>query len=488
MACSRVCACVAAVLGLGCPAADDGGSGNTDVGTDTDVGDTDTDGIDDWSELLEPVPGSRLRPVARVGEDGTRAHVRWQDTMLDTECEFRQAGDGALRCLPIASTSEPWRYADADCTQPVAAPFDLDPDATVTFVREGCFDEVYWDIGDEVTTEIYYNANGPCEVFSNDPGFRRLTPFPVHGFVAATVLPADGESRIVPLVLEADDGARQIYGAWDRMQGQEVAPGVDASGALRWFGRWEPRVSTIYYADPSCIGRVALRECVPNTAQPVTAHESEVGPCGTISGRHRLTGEIGAIYQRNDDGTCEPSGFIGFNRVWRVGDPIEDDTFAQAPTVSSAGPRLRHDFYANPEGDPVLPSARFFDLLFSALQCDWVDNPDVAGDLLCKPLGSALISPDYRDAACTQRTATRSSYDAACADGPPAYAFVIGMIAEIVEAIASPGGYHTDAAGDCVPNEGDTDSDGGWDTDPPEYYLVGDPLDVDIAHAMDVVE
>ena len=488
VACTRVCACFAAVLGLGCPAAESGGSTDGDDATDTEVGDTDTGGVDDWSELLVPVPGSRLRPVVRIADDGTRAHVRWHDTMLGTDCEFRQASDGALRCLPLTATSEPWRYADANCTQPAASPVDLDPDATVVYVREGCFDEVYWEVGAEVTTEIYYDANGPCEVFSNDPGFRRLTPFPVAEFVGASVMPADGESRIVPLVLQADDGARQIVGAWDRVHAQEVEAIADASGTVRWFGRWEPRVSTIYFADPSCILPVAIRECVPPTAQPASAHESAPGACSEATARHQLSGEINAIYQRNDDGTCEPTSLSGASfRIWRVGDALDDGDFAEAPAIEDSGSRLRHDVYANPEGDPVLPSARFVDLLLSELECDWLENPDVPGDLLCEPSGSARISSFFRDAACTERTASRFSFDASCAGGPPVYAFIIGMIAEIVETIASPGEYYVDAAGDCVAEEpGETE--GGWDTEEPEYYLVGDPLDIDIAHAMDVVE
>src|SRR5688572_1729326 len=45
---------------------------------------------DVWDALIDAVPGSRLRPIVRVGDDGTRAQVGWHDTMFDGSCEFRE--------------------------------------------------------------------------------------------------------------------------------------------------------------------------------------------------------------------------------------------------------------------------------------------------------------------------------------------------------------------------------------------------------------
>jgi hypothetical protein len=473
------------VVGIfGCPAPE-GGDGNETEGMTESA--TDTGEPDDWSELLAPLPGSRLRPLVRVADDGTQAHIGWYDTILSTECAFRQADDGVLRCLPPRGMLEPWRYADPDCTQPAAHPADFDEGATVTFVRDGCFDERYYEIGEVVTTELYYNQNGPCEVFSHDSGFRRLTTFAVAGFVAATITPAEGNSRIVPLVLEADDGTRAIAGAWDREHEEEVTPRPDTLDMMRWFGRWQPRVSTLYFADAACTEPVAIAECVPPATHPGTASESEPGQCGALYGRRAVTEETQAIYYRAPDSTeCEPSGLSAAARTWRVGDALADDDFAAAPATNDGASRMGHDMHANPEGSPLLPSTSIYDMVLSGLVCDWIENPDVAGDLLCKPFGSAYLNNNYLDAECTQRTATRYPYG--CYDGPPAYAFIVGLVVEVIDTIASPGNYAENGDGECVEDEWG-DSDGGWwDSDGPSYFRVGDAVDVDIAHAMDVVD
>lgn len=459
-------------------ASSDGPSTGVDDGSSTAVPD------DDWSDLLEPVAGSRLRPVRRVSDDGAEAHVGWYDTLLEGPCTFRQASDGELRCLPSEQMSEPWRYADANCSEPAVPGFELPETGTVSFVRSGCFGATYYEIGEVVTSTIYYNANGPCEVFSDDPDFRRVSVFPVDGFVAATRTPADGDSRIVPLVLEADDGARQIAGAWDREREEEVAPDGAPEAAL-WRGLYLPSVSVIYYADAACSERVALEECVPSAVVPRTGRDLPDPSCATTPGHYDLGEEVDALWTMQN-GTCTPAAPHASLRSFRVGDPIDDSVLAPAAALEDGGDRLRHYVHANPEGAAVLPSRDLYDALLGDARCDWRAEA-MPGEFSCIPAGAARLLDSYVDAACTQRTAQRFVYGDDCA-AAATYAVVLAVIAEVIEQIAAPGDYHLDDQGDCVEIPPDGGSDGGFDTDSPDFYLVGDPLDVTPAHAIDEIE
>lgn len=481
---------LALLLPLACTQA----PGSEESGTDTDTSST-TGNVepDQWDDLVEPVPGSRLRPVVRIAEDGTRAQVGWHDTMLDAPCEFGTAPDGSLRCLPTTYGDDPWLYADPDCTEPVIQDIWIPEGATVVWARgNGCFDHDYYEVGEPVA-EIYYAANGPCEFFSNDPA-HRVVAIPTDQFVAATVTPQDGNSRIVPLLLEADDGARAIVGAWDREREEEVMPELDAAGQLRWFGRWEPRVSTYYYADASCTERVALAECVPDSQQPRTARETEPAPCLELIGRHGLLEELGGneLYVQRDGG-CEREGLSGGSvaRAWRVGTPLDDAAFAEASALDDGGARLRHDVYASPEGEPFLSSTRFFDLLLAEAECLWRDESyytaePPTGTLDCVPRDGATLYNRYLDSDCTERTASRFVHEGTCP--PPAqYAYAAGVVAALAGPTGGPGGYMRDEAEECVAVPPDDDSGGSYEGGE-EYYLVDEATAIEAAHAADVVE
>ncbi len=479
---------VAVLLPLACGAPLPGGG--SDDGNDTDAQSTGEPDV--WDELLEPVPGSRLRPVIRIADDGTRAHVGWHDPLFDTPCEFRHTTSAGLRCVPSTYGDRSWLYADSNCSQPVLQDHAIPEGASVVRARgDGCFDYDYYEVGEPVA-EIYYDNNGPCQFFSNDPA-HRVVAIPHDQFVAATLTPQEGNGRIVPLLLEADDGARQIFGAWDRVHDEEVRPSLDASDDLRWFGRHQPRVSTLYFADPGCTERVAIAECIPDSDHPTTARETESGYCGAVLGRHALLEEIGQFYALRDDGACEsaslPAGYNG--RAWRVDAPLLDGDFAQTSTINDGGVRLRHDIYASPEGAAVLASTRFYDLLSSEAQCDWRDpslytGEPSTGTLDCVPRGAATLDNRYLDSGCMAQTASRYVPEESCLP-ETLFAYAGGLIAALAGPVDDQGDYELDDEDDCVAVELEGGSgDGGFGED--EYYLVDDVPTVEAAHASDFIE
>lgn len=444
---------------------------------------------DDWAELVDPVPGTRLRPIFREAEDGTKVHVGWQDTLLDTPCDFMPTPSAGMRCVSTAGGNGVWLYADAACTEPVLQDSSIPEGATVVYERgDSCFDHTYWEVGEPVS-DIYYNANGPCEWFSNDPS-HRVTVIPHEDFVGATLTPQDGNSRIVPLLLEADDGSRQIFGAWDRIHDEQVTAAPDDGDLLRWFGHFQPRVSTTYYADPDCTERVAIDQCVPDWAQPTTAKETESG-CGEILGRTQLREEVGELFSKDDSDNCVASGSLGGSyRMWRVGDPLEDGDFAEASAVDVGGERMRHDLYASPEGEPFLASGRVYDRELDEVECRWRDPVTYASEPMssasfdCMPVDSADFTGRFADAECSQPTAARFVFEDDCL-GPALYAYGDSMAAAITGPASGEGSYGIVEGEMCVQLPPSEPPDGGSGED--EYYLVESTL-TEVAHAVDVIE
>ena len=354
---------------------------------------------------------------------------------------------------------------------------------------KSCFDQSYYEVGEPVN-ELYYNLNGPCQLFSNDPA-HRLTLIPHEALVSATAAPLDGKSRIVPLLLQADDGSQQIFGAWDRTHEEQVAAAPDASDQLRWLGRWQPRVSTVYYADANCTERVALAECVPDAEQPTTAKQSEDGICGALLGRSALLEEVGQLYSKNANDVCQLENWSSSAvRQWRVGEPLDDGDFAESSIVDGGGARLRHDIYTSPEGEPFLASGRVFDRDLGEMACRWrdpvtyLDEPSTSANFDCFPIEGAMFDGRYQDSACSQVMAERWVSDESCM-GPALYAYGDGMAAAITGLAPSEGNYGLDDQDACTFLGPSLPPDGGAGAY--EYYFVESPS-TEVAHAVDVIE
>jgi hypothetical protein len=62
--------------------------------------------------------GQRLRARHIAGADGSQEFLGWFDNQRNEVCYFRQASDGALRCMPDGLFQG--GFKDAGCTQPLA--------------------------------------------------------------------------------------------------------------------------------------------------------------------------------------------------------------------------------------------------------------------------------------------------------------------------------------------------------------------------------
>ncbi|MEM7157636.1 MAG: hypothetical protein AAF799_32650 [Myxococcota bacterium] len=501
--CSRISLTFAASMVVACGPSSSSppGQGGTDGG-EAPTNDESSDGAgadesssgevfepDDWGDLLEPVAGSRLRPVFRVADDGTRIPNGWHDTLLDTRCEFRYTDDAGLRCLTDTyGATEIWHYADPDCTEPAMQTGAIPDGASVVRVRgNSCFDQTYYQLLEPVEA-IYYTANGPCEFFSNDEAVR-VALVSNTDFVGATVTPLEGNDRVVPMLLVADDGAQQIFGAWDTVHEEEVRPSADASGQRRWFSRHQPRLSELYFTDSTCSEPVALAQCVHPSEVVGTAREEEGGTdfCQDVVGRHEVVEEIETVYRMSDSG-CVEASLSGSIRTWTVGAPLDDEAFAIAPVENEGGTRLRHEIYAGPSGGRLMASGRTFDTLLDDMACDWRDSispEDPEAEVFdCAPINPAHLRNRYLDASCTEQVARHYVFEESC-ESTPLYAWAAGVVATIASSIASEGGYELDEEEDCVEVE---PLPGGGSGGEEDFYVIDDEAVFDAVQATDIVE
>lgn len=94
-----------------------GSGGGGGAPHDSGIGDALTDPVP--SASADPLPGTRLKPRFRAGEDGAKEYLAgaWFDSERGEDCSFMVAADGKTRCLPRGA--EFIYYSDANCQTPM---------------------------------------------------------------------------------------------------------------------------------------------------------------------------------------------------------------------------------------------------------------------------------------------------------------------------------------------------------------------------------
>lgn len=292
----------------------------------------------------------------------------------------------------------------------------------------------------------------------------------------------DGDGRIVPLLLTADDGAREVSAGWDQEHHEAVMPEPDNQGQLRWFGR-TPVVAGGYHADAECAEPVALSETCSNTLlPPTTGFLREVAAQCAAAGspRYLLGNEVSAesgLFVDTTNGCLVTNPSIEGNRSYLLADPLSDDDFAPVTVQVVGGSRLTHEVFGTPDGQALIPSRVIRDPMLEGETCVFRNLGD--GDLLCLPPGPNVTN-SYLDASCTQRIAYFAAIDE-CDDG---FKYAVGSAQVFELGGRSAWGYWMLDGETCV-----ADSVG-----PPDGTLVlqvwevGAELPVTLVHAEDVVE
>lgn len=123
--------------------------------------------------------GSRIKRRVLEGGDGSEAFLGFWDDDLGTACAWADDGEGTMRCMPTSYAyvypGEEARYADAQCTQPLAQVSRGScgfGDAPTVAIDDGrCSARGYHELGARHTGTVYVQFEG-CRSVSNDPSVR----------------------------------------------------------------------------------------------------------------------------------------------------------------------------------------------------------------------------------------------------------------------------------------------------------------------------
>ena len=448
------------------------------------TGDTEPQGPpDQWDDELAPQAGTRLRPIVREAEDGSTQHVAWQDTQEDVRCTFRVGEDGVRRCFPEFRDTYVY-YGDPECKTLVMRTHDDYPHDILEIRDEAdyCAAGTFYRLASEPFVGTLYRKDEGCVEHSMDPGYFVATPMVHTDFVAAAVEPAEGNSRIVPLILAAEDGARAIAGAWDREHGEEVVaqPATDA-GQSRWFGRYAA-TSPDLFGDAACTMPLAGQlQCTPPDRIPATGQTPAQSGCEPqTQQRWRLGAPFTASEGFGGD-ACEPSALSYWEQVWSVAEALTDADFGLAPATTDDGTRLQRAIRGNPEGEPFLGEDVFFDPKLGE-PCRFNFDP-ATGTSRCYPLVHGQMAGIYLDDACTKPVAYAHSFDDC--EPPPAKWAIDGMNVRPLLEVTGWGDFKLED-GQCVIADDDFDYPDGLGAH--TVYSVGPVADFTLVQATDVVK
>lgn len=368
--------------------------------------------------------GSRLIAKELASPDVPSMFVTFHDSELDIDCEFTDAADGSLRCLPTWTTTNPiiWTqvFLDADCTVPVA----IGDPACVP--ESGGFIPVVVSGGEcgatrrilrttrlEDGVELFGTTNGACAPHGT-------TNETYHYFSVSEAEPETfvrGARRILPTTtrlsvqrIEADDGAYLTLGLAD----------PEAERECRVFERGEGHMCVpaptfsgrgYRYGDDTCETPVTLAEC----SEPLVVldlHETEDRYVYFHAGAEHTDPVYGGT------SVCELVTREG--PFYAIGDAIDEEEFPAVTAAYEGDRRLRQLVYRDAQGTglaagsvsgvAIANGAGLFDTEFDA-PCTLSRGPD--RELYCVPEQIPFESPNnfyYADADCTEQLSVCGSH------------------------------------------------------------------------------
>lgn len=373
------------------------------------------DGKDAKPVIPAPVTfssGSRLH--ATVHEvDGVRLLAGWQDTQLGKPCTFVQGRcvAGTTRYVSDSLAS----FDDPACTSRIiekGGESDFNPPFDVVAISSSQCNEVSLHVAAEaVTPAIVYrrNASGICEQSFGGGDFVRLGPAFGEGnepFVKAHEENDGSGGRIVTRWLVADDGARQIIGAWDVERNVRVEV---PSGARRWY----PQERATIASEARCPGVATSYACEPAAV--------------FIGGDGCRDPDVYAVGARLADDACGVTG----GRSFEVLSALPKELFAKAGNVDVGAGRIRLTMFAR-EGDdrPIVPR-RFFDTE-AGVSCTPSPMKDDVNILHCLPDADSRVAPAYSEEGCTKQAALFTPGAGAC-DATPDVPHLVAIAGEPME-------------------------------------------------------
>jgi hypothetical protein len=260
--------------------------------------------------------GARLRPrgwAPAVAGVGPTISTGLTDTMLDFDCLWQVATDGKMRCLPDAYQGA-IAYADSQCSQTVlvttASRCNQSADAAAygtLFNFNTCpASRSVWRRGDAVSGSLYVRSTADACVAASalraDQKAWAIEPVEVVSLVAATPT-AMGTGPIVPVMLEAEDGAKQFFGWRSEGEKADCNVGMAADGKAHCLPTPIAVVGT-YWTDASCTQPAARTQKSTCTGEGQYVANAANGVCPAATSIFRAGPKQQNAYQRDATNTC----------------------------------------------------------------------------------------------------------------------------------------------------------------------------------------
>ncbi|HET9554428.1 MAG TPA: hypothetical protein VFP50_15805 [Anaeromyxobacteraceae bacterium] len=207
--------------------------------------------------------GSRLAMNVLVDPDGRETFWSFHDTALGTDCSFRTAADGVLRCLPFAhATSQAGLLYQGTCTNLPGCvrtggteyPFIRLPADSTCPERWRVF-KAGALVPNQGLGWAHHRPDGVCEAIPSMAVVRCVAPgdeIPPERFVAAVESGGAADADLQLRELRAEDGAWAIAGARDLHTDTACRPEPDAVGTLRCLPATRAVVEPSFFSDGAC--------------------------------------------------------------------------------------------------------------------------------------------------------------------------------------------------------------------------------------------
>ncbi|WP_338867281.1 hypothetical protein [Myxococcus stipitatus] len=212
------------------------------------------------------------------GEDGSMQFAYLRDTVRDTTCSARWAGDGKSRCLPLgANTAQgqlPFTAANATCTETAFASTCLKaPRFAVTYSQGACGPgaQVH-EVGEQVSQPYTSAGSGVCEPLTVAPVetfyFRAGAEIPAANFVEVKEVDIKSHGRLKVRGVALGDSVRVPLVLHDTTLNTDCDFQEDMSGKLRCFPSTSLVTHEDLFADSACTSRLALDDNPTCAATP----------------------------------------------------------------------------------------------------------------------------------------------------------------------------------------------------------------------------
>lgn len=294
------------------------------------------------------VSGTRLRAVYLDGGDGAVVLDHWHDLELDITCQFAEAPDGQVRCLP--DTLRNLGYRDAACQEPLVLPEpDLQP--MIATRSPGCPGSLArarpFLLGEQRVMDATFRRDyeGTCVPWlPSGVEMIELVEVDPTSFVRASLATVGRDGGGGSLVVRGDDGSYDVLAAVDD-QGSRcrvVEDGVCVPDEI-------PVVTGALFGDASCARPVGGVELAPDCPAPTRGRAYSLDSCAH-TGVLAMGGEVDPDVLFLDEGeACAPVTAQPESRYFEVAD-ASLSPFFPVDVVDVGTGRLRRSQVVNTAG------------------------------------------------------------------------------------------------------------------------------------------